>query len=203
MLDLRSLRQALGGHISNGQLLCPGPGHSAADRSLSVKIDAGAPDGFVVHSFAGDDPIACRDHVRAKAGLEPFKPNGNGKRQRASEDAISNAVMAAAMAQSNGKTPGKLVATYPYVERDGTLLYQVLRLEPKSFRQRRPDGNGGWIWKLDDVRRVLYRWQELLQYPDGTVFAAKVKRTPTALLRSANAPPPSPPANGRTIVSLP
>jgi len=33
----------------------------------------------------------------------------------------------------------------------------VLRYEPKNFRQRRPDGRGGWIWNLDDVRRVLYR----------------------------------------------
>jgi hypothetical protein len=43
------------------------------------------------------------------------------------------------------------------------------RLEPKSFRQRRPDGNGGWIWELDG-RRALYHWPELLKYPDGTVF---------------------------------
>ena len=49
------------------------------------------------------------------------------------------------------------------------MLYQVLRYEPKDFRQKRPDGNGGWIWKLDE-RRVLYRWPELLKYPDGTIF---------------------------------
>jgi hypothetical protein len=51
----------------------------------------------------------------------------------------------------------------------GVLIYQVLRLEPKGFRQRRPDGNGGWIWELDE-RRVLYHWSELLKYPNGTVF---------------------------------
>ena len=49
----------------------------------------------------------------------------------------------------------------------------MLRLEPKSFRQRRPDGNGGWIWKLEDVPRVLYRWPELLQFPDGSVFVCE------------------------------
>jgi hypothetical protein len=27
--------------------------------------------GLVVHSFAGDDPIACKDYIREKAGLEP------------------------------------------------------------------------------------------------------------------------------------
>jgi hypothetical protein len=95
MLDLRTLRAALGGEITGGCLLCPGPGHSAADRSLSVKLDSTAPDGFLVHSFAGDDAIVCRDHVRSKAGLPAFKPNGNGKHHRASDDAIERALMAA------------------------------------------------------------------------------------------------------------
>lgn len=57
-------------------------------------------------------------------------------------------------------------------EADGTLLYQVLRLEPKDFRQRRPDGNGKWIWKLED-RRVLYRLPELLKFPDASVFVCE------------------------------
>ena len=59
--------------------LCPGPGHSPSDRSLSVKPDDKAPDGFLVHSFAGDDPIKCKDYVRSKLGMLPFEPNkGNG-----------------------------------------------------------------------------------------------------------------------------
>ena len=35
---LQSWARALGGEVSGGQVLCPGPGHSAKDRSLSVKI---------------------------------------------------------------------------------------------------------------------------------------------------------------------
>jgi putative DNA primase/helicase len=50
-----------------------------------------------------------------------------------------------------------IVATYPYVDERSTLLYEAVRYEPKHFHQRRPDGTGGWIWKLEDVRRVLYR----------------------------------------------
>ncbi len=53
------------------------------------------------------------------------------------------------------------VAAYPYVNEHGYLLYQVVRYEPKGFRQRRPDGEGGWIYNLDGVRRVLYRLSEL------------------------------------------
>jgi putative DNA primase/helicase len=169
MIDLRMLRQALGGEISRGELHCPGPGHSRADRSLCVRPTADQPDGFVVHSFAGDDPIACKDHVRGKLGLPAFKPNG-GNGHRRSDNAIADMVMRAAMAQDDSKPRGKIVAAYDYVNAGGILLYQVLRLEPKSFRQRRPDGNGGWIYKLDDVCRVLYRWPALLEFPNATVF---------------------------------
>jgi putative DNA primase/helicase len=70
-LELRSLAIALGGETSNGQVLCPGPGHSSADRSLAVLFDDNAPDGFVVFSFAGDTPAECRDYVRAAIGLSP------------------------------------------------------------------------------------------------------------------------------------
>ncbi len=69
--------------MQGNEVRAPGPGHSRIDRSLSVRLDANAPDGFVVHSFANDDPIACRDYVREKAELPAFKPNGNG-RHRAS-----------------------------------------------------------------------------------------------------------------------
>ena len=36
-----------------------------------------------------------------------------------------------------------------------------MRHAPKDFSQRRPDGRGGWIWNLQGVRRVLFRWPTL------------------------------------------
>jgi hypothetical protein len=168
LTNLQTLAKAPGGEVNRSQVLAPGPGHSPIDRSLSVKLDSDAPDGFVVHSFAGDDPLKCRDHVREKAGLEPFKANGGGRR-RASNDAIERALMTAVAAQRPDGNKRHIVVKYDYTDAAGVLLYQVLRLEPKSFRQRRPDGNGGWIWELDE-RRVPYHWPELLKYPDGTVF---------------------------------
>jgi replicative DNA helicase len=55
-------------------------------------------------------------------------------------------------------TRGKLDTTYDYVAEDGTLLFQAVRYkEPKGFNQRRPDGNGGFIYNLDGVRIVPYR----------------------------------------------
>jgi hypothetical protein len=49
------------------------------------------------------------------------------------------------------------------VDESGKLLFQTVRYEPKDFRQRQPDGKGGWIWSLEGVRRVPYRLPELLQ----------------------------------------
>jgi hypothetical protein len=171
MHSLQALAKALGGDVNGRQVLAPGPDHSATDRSLSVKLDSNAADGFVVHSFAGDDPIECRDYVRAKAGFAAFRPNGGDGHSKPSLDDVERAAMAVAQGCAE-KPKGHVVDTYNYTDAAGALLYQVLRLEPKSFRQRRPDGNGGWIWKLDE-RRVVFRWPALLQYPDATVFVCE------------------------------
>jgi hypothetical protein len=59
----------------------------------------------------------------------------------------------------------RIVKTYDYVDGSGALLYQAVRLEAKSFFQRRPDGRGGWIHNLTGVRRVLYRLPDLVEQP--------------------------------------
>jgi hypothetical protein len=169
-LDLPRLAKALGGEIRSNKVSAPGPGHSASDRSLTVWLSSDAPDGFSVHSFSGDDPIKCRDYVREKAGLPVFEPRQrNGNSQHALRDDIQRMLMATIAAQKQGAPKGNIVKTYDYTDADGKLLYQVCRLEPKSFRQRRPDGDGGWIWDIGE-QRVLYRLPELAQYPDATVF---------------------------------
>jgi 5S rRNA maturation endonuclease (ribonuclease M5) len=58
----------------------------------------------------------------------------------------------------------RIVATYDYTGEQSELLYQVVRYEPKDFKQRRPDGYGGWIWKKEP-RQVLYRLPEVLEAP--------------------------------------
>jgi Virulence-associated protein E len=57
----------------------------------------------------------------------------------------------------------RLVATYEYHDERGAVLFQVLRYVPKDFKQRRPDGKGGWIWGLKGVSRVVYRLPNILQ----------------------------------------
>jgi len=68
-----------------------------------------------------------------------------------------------------------IVATYDYVDEDGALLYQVVRWHPKRFTQRVPDGNGGWIDRLGDTRRVPFRLPAVIQaVVDGkTVFVVE------------------------------
>jgi hypothetical protein len=163
---LQQLAKALRGIVNNGQVLAPGPGHSPADRSLAVRPDPKAPDGFLTHSFAGDDPVKCRDHVRRLCNLPAFKANGNGRRS------MDVAAMLASAVAEDRKT-GKVVCRYDYTDEAGALLFQVERLEPKRFRQRRPDGNCGWTYDLNGVRRVLYRLPELLAYPDATAFISE------------------------------
>jgi len=70
MSALRDLAWRLGGEAAGGQVLCPGPGHGPRDRSLSVRLSAIAPDGFVAFSHAGDDWRECRDHVRHLLGIK-------------------------------------------------------------------------------------------------------------------------------------
>ena len=62
----------------------------------------------------------------------------------------------------NGRRERTVAATYDYLDESATLLFQTVRYSPKDFKQRRPDGNGDWIWNLRDTRRVLYRLPELL-----------------------------------------
>jgi putative DNA primase/helicase len=68
--SLRAIARALGGAVvGRDQVVAPGPGHSRTDRSLSIKISATSPDGFIAHSHAGDDWIVCREYVKALLGI--------------------------------------------------------------------------------------------------------------------------------------
>jgi putative DNA primase/helicase len=56
----------------------------------------------------------------------------------------------------------RIVARYQYRDEAGDLLFEVVRYTPKSFKQRRPDGRGSWIWNLNGTRRVLLRLPEVI-----------------------------------------
>ena len=59
------------------------------------------------------------------------------------------------------QTERRIVATYDYQDERRALVYQVVRYEPKDLRQRRPNGKGGWIWKMKGVPQLVYRRPDL------------------------------------------
>jgi len=70
VLNPRNIVSILGGTVT-GRDRCnvPGPAHSKADRSLSIRVDPTDSLGFKVHSFADDDWQVCRDYVAEALGL--------------------------------------------------------------------------------------------------------------------------------------
>jgi putative DNA primase/helicase len=77
----------------------------------------------------------------------------------------------------------RIVDTYSYTDENCTLLFEVCRLEPKGFRQRRPDGNGGWVSNLDKTRRVLFRLPYVLEAvkAGGIVYVAEGEKDVIAI----------------------
>ncbi len=120
------------------------PAHEDHNASLSVSIGQ---DGRILFYCHAGCPV---DLIVEKIGLtmrDLMPSNGH--------------------ADSNSKP--KIVKTYDYRDESGALLYQVCRMEPKDFRQRKPKNGGGWDWSVKGVRRVLYRLPEL--------FSANVSET--------------------------
>ena len=179
-VSLEQIATRLGGEVCNGRdgpyVAAPGPGHRPKDRSLTVAIDPSAPDGFLVNSFSDKDKgngTALKDYVRDKAGLPAFVAN----RRKATVAVPPSAELAAKRAEATARAAERLtkmaaaptrtvVDTYSYTDEHGELLYEVLRFEPKDFRQRAADGG----WSLDGVRRVLFRLPELIADNADVVF---------------------------------
>ena len=115
------------------------PAHE--DRNASLSIREGDGGKLLIHCHAGCTPEAIVAAVGLKmTDLFPEKPGRNGKL-------------------------GKIVAEYHYNDEGGKLLFEVVRYDPKDFRQRRPDptAKDGWNWSLKGVRRVLFRLPEVLK----------------------------------------
>src|ERR1700694_1072106 len=145
---------ALGGEVSGREVLAPGPNHSPKDRSLSIKLDPAAPDGFVVHSFAGDDPLQCKDHVRSKLGIT-WTP-------KPKTDSI---------ARMNGRVLPALskAADYVYELEDGTPYLRVRRTSTKQFFQQHWNGSA-WENGAPSGPKIPYRLPQLLQAEHDTVL---------------------------------
>lgn len=126
------------------------PAHE--DRTPSLSITEGRDGRVLLNCHAGCAAAA----VVAAIGLtmsDLFPPSANGAAYSASEEAPL-------------KRTTTFVKSYDYVDADAKLLYQVCRFVDeqgkKTFRQRRPDDRGGWIWQLGETPLVLYRLPETI-----------------------------------------
>jgi putative DNA primase/helicase len=128
------------GPNGRGEFVCFCPGHE--DRHTPNLLVGEAPDETVklwCSAGCSQDQVLCGLEERGVPRSALFPQRNGGKRRR------------------------KIVATYDYHDPDGRLLFQVVRFEPKDFRQRRPNGNGGWIWNLKGIEPGLYRLPEVLE----------------------------------------
>jgi hypothetical protein len=77
---------------------------------------------------------------------------------------VIGALKARGVWQSEYHENPRIVDTYDYTDEHGDLLYQVVRYQPKGFKQRRPDGRGGWTARTGG-RQVLYHLPEVIKAP--------------------------------------
>ena len=114
---------------SQDQWLALCPAHSDHEPSLSIKL---ADRKILVNCLAGCSPNAIMQAVNLT--MSHLYLNGHGPAKVDTRKTIER--------------------TYDYQDSNGKVLFQVVRFVPKSFAQRHPDGNGGWIWGLKGVKPV-------------------------------------------------
>jgi hypothetical protein len=118
-----------------------------------------------VHSPLRDERTASLNVTHSKDGKWLF--HDHGAKHATFEDfvaALSNGhhdVTGITARKGASKPEGHMVAAYDYVDEAGKQLFQVVRYEPKEFRQRRKIG-GRWVYDLNGVSRVLYNLPEVI-----------------------------------------
>jgi hypothetical protein len=80
---------------------------------------------------------------------------------RAKEQA--SAIIGAGLGPVPAPSKQRVTATYQYTDETGNVLSEVLRYEPKDFRQRKPRPNGGWTWTTVGTRTVPFQLPRVLQ----------------------------------------
>ena len=72
---------------------------------------------------------------------------------------------------------------YDYIDEHGECIYQVVRYEPKTFRQRRPDGKGGWVWNVKDVTPVPYNLPGIMADKDAAIWVVEGEKCAQLLIK--------------------
>jgi hypothetical protein len=96
----------------------------------------------------------CLDFLRVKGGFPQHKDAFEWIEKKGFRRSRTN---------GNGAHHGAatIAAVYGYEDETGTLIFEVVRFDPKAFRQRRPNGHGGHVWSIKGARRIPFRLPEL------------------------------------------
>ncbi len=123
---------------------CTCPAHADSSPSLSIKLnDKG---NYVLHCFGGCSTSSILKAVGLSMSDLFEKPLEN----------------------KSAPPRRRIERTYDYRDATGKLLYQNVRMVPKMFFHRAPDGNGGWMkdergkHTVKGVEKVIYRLPEVL-----------------------------------------
>lgn len=165
----------IAGHMADIARLVLGPPNARLSTAAQLRFGK---QGSVAVEIAGADAGAWFDHEN-KIGGGPW----DFLREKAGlVDGAATAWLHSEL--GIGKPPkgkSRIVAIYDYHDESGELMYQQCRYDPKDFRQRRPDGMGGWLWSTKGVRQVPYRLPELIEARGDRVFIAEAEKDCDAL----------------------
>ena len=62
---------------------------------------------------------------------------------------------------------------HSYYDADGAEAYQALRMYPKSFRLRQPDGKGGYLHNIKGIEPLPYNLPDIIKNPNAPVFVVE------------------------------
>lgn len=83
MLNLHHVASCLpGGRVISGGVSFQGLGHRPGDTSARILPDRDARNGYIVVSFAGDDPLMLRDYVDERCGLPRWEKRARDHEER-------------------------------------------------------------------------------------------------------------------------
>ena len=80
------------------------------------------------------------------------------------------------------KTRDNIKDIYPYTDKDGKTLYEVVRFEPKTFRPRRMNGTG-YVWNLQGVVQVPYRLKDIYDRRDEVIYIVEGEKDANTLAK--------------------
>lgn len=202
MTDLRKIAAVMGGEVRGNVAAFPTPGHGKKDRGSWASLVPGAPDGVLIYSANGGDPLAIKDELRSKGALPEREDRQPMPLLRRSSAPRPMPVQVAAA--------GKHTA-FIYHDESGAEVFRKVRTDLEN-------GEKTFSWHHDEGRKsgrgdqpiIPYRLDEIVREPDSIIVMAEGEKCADFLAdggflatSSRDLPASLPWFEGRTVVILP